>query len=282
MTVYVLMPVFNRLLMTQAMLSDLAAQQVDQPLEIWVIDDGSVDGTAAWLRTRADVRVLEGDGSLWWGGAIDLGIRTVLTRAKDSDWVLLVNNDAHITPDFLQKLLDTGCQHAPVAIGSVIRHAQTPHDLMSVGPLICPAKLRVSDAISQPSLARQAGAGIPVEVDALSGRGALFPVAALRTVRGMRPLWLPHYLADYELALRVKAAGWRLLVNPQAVTYSLPEYGNAFVGRSWLERFFSVRSPYYLPAQLRFWWVAGSTWQRLTLPFRMFAMSIYRAVRERE
>ena len=45
MTVHVLMPVFNRLAMTQAMLACLRAQQVDESLSIVVIDDNSPDGT---------------------------------------------------------------------------------------------------------------------------------------------------------------------------------------------------------------------------------------------
>ncbi len=280
MTVHVLMPVFNRLAMTQSMLECLRAQQADEPLALIVIDDGSSDGTGDFLRAQADVTVLQGDGSLWWGGGIDLGLRHVLTTASSDDWVLFVNNDTRIDRGFVQALLATARQHAPAAVGSTIRDMQPPHRQLSVGPLINPWRLRVTDAINDPSKREELARGV-ISVDALSGRGVLYPVPALRAVRGMRPRWLPHYLADYELALRVRSAGWLLLVSSSAVVYSNEEYGNAFRGSSMRERLFSVRSPAYLPARLSFWWSASSLMQRATFPLRAAACTLISICRKK-
>lgn len=276
MTIFALMPVFNRVEMTKKMLEDLATQVVDEALSIIVIDDGSFDGTGEFLKTRSELTVLKGDGALWWGGAVDAGITHVLSRADDSDWILLINNDTRVQPDFVQSLLDVARAHAPAAVGSVLREDVPPHRLLSVGPLINAQNVSISDVLSVASRCRQLEAENSVEVDALSGRGALFPVKSLRVVGGMRKSWLPHYLADYELAVRVKKAGWRLLVAFSAVTYSKPEFGNSYRGETLLQRYFSRRSPSYLPAQLRFWWVAGNAWQRLTLPLRIGVLMLYR------
>ncbi len=105
MSVHVLMPVFNRLAMTQAMLACLRAQKVDESLSIVVIDEGSTGGTGEFLKTRAGVVVLRGGGSLWWGGAIDVGLHHVLSYAVADDWVLLINNDTYVDPGFVQGLL---------------------------------------------------------------------------------------------------------------------------------------------------------------------------------
>ena len=265
MTVHVLMPVFNRLALTQSMLECLRAQRADEPLSIVVVNDGSADGTAEFLKAQKDITVLQGDGSLWWGGAIDLALRRVLDSASERDWVLLVNNDTRIESGFVQTLLDTARRHAPAAVGSVIRDMEPPHRLLSIGPRINPWRFRVKDAIEDPP--HGAGADV-VSVDALSGRGVLYPVSALRHVGGMRARYLPHYLADYELALRVRSAGWRLLVSTKALVYSADEYGNAYRASGLWDRLFSVRSPAFLPAHLGFWWSASSPVQRLTLPLR--------------
>jgi GT2 family glycosyltransferase len=278
MTVYVLMPVFNRAEMTESMLKCLHAQQLDEPLTIIVVDDGSTDGTAELLRQHADVNVLKGDGSLWWGGAIDLGLRYIFTRATADDWILFVNNDTVIDTNFVQTLLSTAREHAPAAVGSVIRDIDAPHSLLSVGPKINAWRFRVSDAIDALSK-NQISAGGVVNVDALSGRGVLFPVAALRAVDGLRPGWLPHYLADYEVAARVRRAGWRLIVNMGSPVYSKHEYGNSFRSTTLRERLFSPRSPAYLPARFLFWWSASNILQRITFPLRAAGYILVAAIR---
>lgn len=265
MTVHVLMPVFNRLPLTQSMLACLRSQCLDEPLSIIVINDGSTDGTDEYLRGQANVTVLYGDGSLWWGGAIDLGLRHVFNQASVEDWVLFVNNDTSIEPGFVQALLDAARSHAPAAVGSVIRDIEPPHRLLSLGPRIDPWRFRVRDAICDTDTIFEGGV---LSVDALSGRGAMYPVAALLQAGGMRARWLPHYLADYEVALRVRYAGWTLLVNTAAVVFSKNEYGNAYCPAGLWARLFSVRSPSFLPARLGFWWAASSLFQRLTFPLR--------------
>jgi len=275
------MPVFNRVAMTEAMLTCLRAQQVDEPLSIIVIDDGSTDGTAELLLTHPEVRVLKGDGSLWWGGAIQFGLATIFTGAAPQDWVLFVNNDTHIEAGFVQALLDAGRTHAPAAVGSIIRDVDEPGKLLSVGPRINAWRFKVDDAVdSLPAFVDGSlHADDIINVDALSGRGVLFPLAALKKVAGLRPQWLPHYLADYEVAVRVRSAGWRLIVALNAPVYSKHEYGNVFRGATLRERLFSVRSPAYLPARFRFWWSASNSLQRVTLPLRLAAYMLLQALR---
>ena len=262
MTVHALIPVFNRLVMTRNVLENLRRQELDEALTITVVDDGSTDGTAEFLRDLDDVVVLAGDGNLWWGGAIDRGLRRTFEIAGERDWVVFVNNDTELRPDFVQQLLNAARKYAPAAVGSVVRNIQPPHQLISVGPRVDALRFSVTDIGIE---RRDDYASDVVEVDALSGRGVIFPVAALRAAGGMCPRWLPQYLADYELSLRVCALGWRLLVALDAAVYSSSEFGSAFRPRSLRDRYFSVRSPTYLPAQVAFWWQARRPTGRLTL-----------------
>jgi GT2 family glycosyltransferase len=278
MTVHVLMPVFNRVEMTASMLTCLRAQQVDERLSIMVIDDGSTDGTSELLSNCNDVTVLKGDGSLWWGGAMDLGLRDLFERASKDDWVLFVNNDTTIAENFVQTLLHAARLHAPAAVGSVIRDIDAPDELLSVGPLINAWRFRVCDAIDALATHKKQAPGV-IEVDALSGRGVLFPIAALLAVNGLRPRWLPHYLADYELTARIRSAGWQLMVSMDSPVYSKHEYGNSFRSKNLRERLFSPRSPAYLPARFLFWWSASNFIQRATLPLRAAAYAMVAAIR---
>ena len=266
MTIHVVVPVFNRLKLTQVLVNCLRRQTLNHPLRILVVNDGSTDGTADWLTAQSDIDVLPGDGSLFWGGAVDLAVRHLQANAAPEDWLLLINNDTTVTDDFVQRLLDAALAHAPAAVGSVIRDEADQSRLLSIGANVDAWRLLTRDIIDTD---KSKAAAAMVEVDALSGRGVLFPMAGLSAAGGMRPCVLPHYLADYELSVRVRKSGWRLLVLTGAAVYSGDDYGSTRRALSWRAKLFSVRSPLYLPAFLVFWWEASTWLQRLTLPLRL-------------
>jgi GT2 family glycosyltransferase len=251
-------------------------------LKIVVIDDGSTDGTESFLASQSDVLTVKGNGSLWWGGAIDLGIRTVSNVAALDDWVLFVNNDTHIKTSFVQSLLKTARRLSPAAVGSAVRQDHAPYKLLSIGPIVDAWRFLMEDALrldNMETIEQRSGTHY---VDALSGRGVLYPFRALQRVGGMRPKWLPHYLADYEVSLRVRAAGWRLVVDSAVAVYSRDEYGNTNRGNGLRARFFAVRSPSYLPAQIGFWWHASTVMQKTTLPLRLLLISLFPSIRKKK
>lgn len=257
------MPVFNRLAHTQKMIECLRSQEADEDISITVVDDGSTDGTSEYLQAQTDIKTIQGDGNLWWGGAIELGLKSLLGYAARQDWIMFINNDTQLPPDFVQRLLDAGRAHAPAAVGSVVRDVAPPHSLLSAGPRVDFWRLTVKDRVPQEDGPTE------LEVDALSGRGVLYPATALRQVKGMRPGWLPHYLADYEVSVRVQQMGYKLLVCTKAAVYSKREFGSAHRATSLRERLFSVRSPTYLPAQIRFWWIGAGPLGKISLPLRL-------------
>jgi GT2 family glycosyltransferase/glycosyltransferase involved in cell wall biosynthesis len=70
--------------------------------EILVVDNGSTDGSAAFVKaTFPHVRVLELPENLGFGGGSNAGF-----AAAKNDIVVLLNSDMRVEPDFLQPLLD--------------------------------------------------------------------------------------------------------------------------------------------------------------------------------
>lgn len=263
MTIHVLIPVFNRLEMTQSLVGCLRRQVLEESLRILVVNDGSSDGTDQWLATQQDIEVINGNGTLYWAGAIDLGLQYLNGKATSQDWVLFMNNDTTISEDFVQRLLKVAQANSPAAVGSVVRHVFEHERLLSIGARVDAWRFRTWDVLNEGN--NDLVADAVIEVDALSGRGVLFPLASINVAGGMRPFALPHYLADYELSLRVHKSGWRLLVVRDAAVFSNDDFGSERKIISTSERFFSVRSPFYFPALLVFWWEASSNLQRLTI-----------------
>ncbi len=104
--------------------------------------------------------------------------------------------------------------------------------------------------------------------------GRSYPLAAFNIAGTMRPTWLPHYLADYEVSVRVKKAGFKLLVTEDVATLTANEFGNSYEPIGVLDKFFSVRSPHYLPGVMIFWWSASSLLERVTLLPRMIFVGL--------
>ena len=77
--------------------------QVCQPQTIVVVNNGSTDGTAAWLDTREDLEVIHQDNSGGSGGFYT-GIKAAVNAG--TDWIWVMDDDTICQPDTLQKLID--------------------------------------------------------------------------------------------------------------------------------------------------------------------------------
>lgn len=270
MIVNVLIPVFNRLNHTQRVINALRAQTYLDCLNIIVIDDGSTDGTSEFLSKQADLTVIQGGGNLWWGGAIDLGLKKLLPTAVESDFVLFLNNDTWFDKDYIERLVEVSRQAGGAAVGSVIHEEGRDNPLVSIGPVININRIAVWDLLSELPEQETHKPKPIYRVDALSGRGTLYPASLFMRHGGMRPRYLPHYLADYEVAMRfARDAKIPLLVSTRAIVFSPPVYGNDVAQLGWIERLFGQRSSANIVRRLIFYCLVGSIIQRVTAPLRL-------------
>lgn len=105
----VLLTCHNRKRKTLACLQSFFA--ADKPnnyrFKIYVVDDGSTDGTADAIKAfYPAIRVVVGDGSLFWAGGMRLAWKTALNE-KEYDAFLLLNDDVLLKKDFLCNLIAT-------------------------------------------------------------------------------------------------------------------------------------------------------------------------------
>jgi len=120
-----LLTCFNRKDITLSCLESIYAQSLvkDLELSIYLVDDGSSDGTyEAVTKKFPDVKVLKGDGCLYWNG----GMNMAWSAAYDAgfDYYLWVNDDVALQPDAFKLMFDSlhkacsNCDTEPVIVGS--------------------------------------------------------------------------------------------------------------------------------------------------------------------
>lgn len=217
-TVSVVIPTYDRLPRLRRVLAGLAAQDVDRPFEVVVVDDGSTDGTGDYLRSGAPPLpvVTSTQGNQGPGAARNRGV-----DLATGDIVVFLDDD--VIPD-------------PGLVRAHVRaHERHGDRTVVIGPMRNPPDHQMSPWIrwEQAMLAKQYDAMEAGQYDA----------TARQFFTGNASLRREHILAaggfdpalrraeDVELAYRLDTAGLGFVYEPDAVGLHYAE--RSF--RSWLE-----------------------------------------------
>ena len=219
MTVFIIIPVYNRKELTAECIKSLYKQTYDK-LKIVVVDDGSSDGTEGMIKREfPDVVLLRGDGNLWWTGATNMGVKYVLDKRKQNDYVLTLNNDLYVGSDYIYQLLKCAGNNPDSLIGSLSVFKDDPKRVFYGGVTWDPLFAKYNPIFKRGEKMTSKLSGIR-EVDLLRGRGTLIPVKVFNDIGLYDRVHFPQYIADEEFSLRAKKAGYRLIVCYDAVVLS--------------------------------------------------------------
>jgi GT2 family glycosyltransferase len=183
--------------------------QLPPGAELVLVDNGSTDGTAAWLRTNhPDARLVALPANLGFAGGVNAGL-----RAARGDLLLLLNDDAFAEAGFVPALLDTLARQPDAgSAAAVLVFEHRPE-------LVASAGVRVRrDGLALDLWAAEPVANLPAEprpVFGPSGGAAIYRRALLEDVGLMEPGFF-SYLEDVDLAWRARLRGWNSLVVPGA------------------------------------------------------------------
>lgn len=207
--VHVIIPTHNRQALVDECLARIFAQTAINTMTVTVVDDGSTDGTAGMLAEKFPaVRVVKGDGTLWWTGAVAKALDTLRPDFARGDFFLLVNDDTLLRADTVAALARVSeasgrAGVAPVAVdaasGRAISTGWAPGSGLILNDL---DKLHAA-------MAEQNGL---FEVKTLFGRCSLFPVEILDGTRNYDASAFPHYYGDADFCLRAGKEGFRFFV----------------------------------------------------------------------
>ena len=216
MKISIIIPVHNRKVCIQSILSQIYDQAVQggylKNIFLIVVDDGSTDGTKELIECNfPTVQILEGDGSLWWTGAIVKGMEYA-TVNLNTDYVVWMNDDISITDDLLSNLLSicTSSNYKETIVGGIVRD-KTYSDWIVYSGLRCGKPIRhINDFSSSTEL----------DVDTLAGNIVVIPKAVIDKIGMPDANKFPHHGGDYEFIRLAKENGFRVIssIQLQAVT----------------------------------------------------------------
>ncbi|MBL6996153.1 glycosyltransferase family 2 protein [Desulfobacula sp.] len=213
-------------------------------MEIIVVDNGSDDDIAGMVSAEfPKVRMVRLGKNHGFAGGNNRGIE--IARGK---YVALINNDALASPQWLSSMVETAESDRRVgAVASIIIDGNSPDVLDSCGV-----------GIGLDGMSRQAMRGMPApeliqpkEVLLFSGCACLLRMEALKSV-GLFDEDFFAYCEDTDLGLRIRKAGWKIVVAPKAY---VEHYYSMTGGKFSLQKVYWVERNHFWVAIRNFPWV---------------------------
>jgi len=212
--------------------------QTFRDFDVVAVDNRSEDGTRASLAAAqklapVPMEIVASRENLGFTGGHNVGIGKAVDRG--AEWVLVLNADVVLAPDFLETLLADAERPGREWVG-----AMTGKVLRAEGPDLLPTTVVDTVGIRMTRSGRHfdVGAGEPdagrwdrpAEIFGVSGCVALYRVAALLDAKGPSGFFDEDffvYREDVDLAWRLRGRGWTARCVPSALAWhrrrNLPE-----------------------------------------------------------
>ncbi|MFZ1220034.1 MAG: glycosyltransferase [Chthoniobacterales bacterium] len=206
--VSILIPVYNQIEVTLACLKSIASHTADSSYEIIIVDDNSSEPTARCLQSVKGVRVIRHESNQGF-----LYSCNEAAAAARGEYLLFLNNDTEVTPDWLPALLRVFERRAEAGlVGAKLVYPDGR--LQEAGGIIWRDASGVNygkgDHADKPEY------NYVREVDYCSGACILIPKDLFHELEGFDPIYAPAYYEDTDLAFKVRAAGRKVYYQPLA------------------------------------------------------------------
>ena len=210
--IYIVIPVHNRKEFTRQCLLSLERQSY-QNFQTVIVNDGSTDGTQRMIRNDFhEVKILSGDGNLWWTASVNLGINYALENG--ADYILLLNNDTETKEDFIENLVDRASKN--VVQGALWQDINSGEIIDGGTKRVKWATAGVEKLLDELPPGQRQGLQ---RVAYYSGRGLFIHHSVFARVGLFDEDVFPHYGADQDFTLRARRSGFVICVNYDAILY---------------------------------------------------------------
>lgn len=178
------------------------------PGAIHVIDNASTDNSAEEIKgSFPDIEISINKTNKGFGGGQNAAIQTLMD--KGFLWIWLLNNDARTRHDTLIKLLEMASSSDNIAlVGASIHDTNEPRNIQSIGGGKIHWWLGRSKHVIYSN----------ERIDYITGACMLIKSRAMRKV-GLFDESYFMYWEDADLSLRIKHAGYKIMVAEDAIVY---------------------------------------------------------------
>jgi GT2 family glycosyltransferase len=254
--------------------------RVEHPsLAIVCVDNGSTDGTQRAVRERfPQIVLLEAGANRGYSGGNNLGLRYALEHG--SRWIALVNNDATVAPDVIEGF-ERAARARPRAgiLAGKVYFADRPTTIWFAGQ-------RVSELLGYSGRPRGYGRLDGPRYDSLraTGRavGALMAISR-ETIEavGLLDEDLFAYVEDVDWALRARAAGFEVVLAPEARAWHRVSASTGGEAASTHTLYYGARNTVVVLERRRPLGRAGSSLRRAAILAAFSSHALTRASRRR-
>ncbi len=193
----VLLTCFNRVNKTLACLENLYATiPANVKLEIFLVDDGSTDGTGEIVSKKyPKVNVIQGTGSLYWNRGMHLAWETA-AKSSDFDYFVLLNDDTFLYPNALEEILDCAISEDNNVVVCAAFCSEKTGEFTYGG----------EDKKDNPVIPN----GEIQTCQNINGNCLLVPKKVFNSVGNLDPIF-PHAIGDYDYGQRAMKKGFTLI-----------------------------------------------------------------------
>ncbi len=237
-----------------------------------IVVDGCTDDTCEMLaREFPSYITLRGPGGWWWTKCINEGMKYAICRFCP-DYLLLLNDDSQIHPDYLNALIESAYSAGDDSIiGSISVTDNSPLRVTFSGvKSIDWTYYRVMNYHRSFELLENIPPLGLYPSFALNGRGSFFSAKLILEVGFLNEHSFPQYGSDDDLALRAWKKGFLVFISYSCIVFDRTQEtakGTAFRQDRlpvFLKSFFTWNSVNYLPKQMAFFYLHG---KKKLLPF---------------
>ncbi|WKZ25980.1 MAG: glycosyltransferase family 2 protein [bacterium] len=205
--VFMLTAVHNQIEYTKKFLKSLDKQDYHN-IDVTIVDDGSNDGTYEFIKKNyPKVRLIKGDGNLWWTGSLYRGIRDIVNRSSENDYILTINNDCTFNRKYVSSLVKVAKNDLKFIVGSCVLDNNTKK-VWDAGVNIKWNYLSFSSDYKRNKYDIKHNMLCSKIFDTLSSKGTLFPISLIRKIGNFDKKNFPHYLSDYDYFYVAKKSGY--------------------------------------------------------------------------
>ncbi len=184
--------------------------QTYKNFELLVSDQGSTDGSVEWMK-KNKIKFIENGRNTGFSGGANRGLKKVKTK-----YAALFNDDMRLEPNCLELLVETIEGDPEIGAVQALIANWDGSQIESTGLMVTYSSFVATRDKYKPFVRTISG---PKQIEMASGGASVFRMSLLKKVGFFDEDFNPAYNEDADLSMRIKAAGYKCVLQPSAVVY---------------------------------------------------------------